>query len=341
MLEFYEVNELEKKWEKYDRNRRKNSFLNFIKNNSRMVNIISLSVLSIFIIFGIISWIVFNNTKSKQKLASKTITLPVKKNDEIQIAKSESSIKPLGASNDVSLKLNDIGIRASEDSAGFSVNNRPIQNIPQQNINPPQNQQLSLDNGNVFNAIPKDEIIDFGKAPLPPKSGVAISTPQIKNNVVSDTLKSPVFKAPQKEISKETNIVNNQNQQFQFNYQKPRSKEELAKKIIIKEFNNKKSSEIPSSFSSDDVVSSNNINETLSMAKKAYNRGDYDSAIKWSLNSNELDKNNAESWIIFAKSNYKKGKKDDALFALETFNNKKPSKQVQDVINQIKSGKLK
>lgn len=341
MLEFYEVNELEKKWEEYDRNRRKFSFHKFIKNSSLKIDkFIVFSVIFVSFIIALVFWIILKDD-NKNKIAN---NIRVTKQQSVVNLPSDKNI-PISdkvINSDTTLKLNDIGIRASEDSAGFNIRNEYHQSnqaqVPQVQ-NTFNQQQTGLDNSGMFNSIPKDEVIDFGKAPLPPKSGSIAINRDKQDNIVSQTLKSPVFK------NQETNIVNNKNlnQQFQFAYQKPRTKEELAGKIVIKEKMKKGGSSIenmPENFSSDDV-STTNINESLSLAQKAYNRGDYDSAIKWSLNSNELDKNNVDSWIIFAKSNYKKGKKDDALFALETFNKKKPTKQVQDIINQMKSGNLR
>ena len=76
------------------------------------------------------------------------------------------------------------------------------------------------------------------------------------------------------------------------------------------------------------------------MAEEAYNKRDYDNAIKWALTSNELDKDNVSSWIIFAKANYKKGRKEDALYALETFNAKAKNSEISSLISKIRSDKL-
>lgn len=84
----------------------------------------------------------------------------------------------------------------------------------------------------------------------------------------------------------------------------------------------------------------NKIEYSLSLAEEAYNKKDYDNAIKWALTSNELDKDNVASWIIFAKANYKKGRKEDALYALETFNAKAKNSEISNLISKIRSDKL-
>lgn len=45
----------------------------------------------------------------------------------------------------------------------------------------------------------------------------------------------------------------------------------------------------------------------------------YEKALWWSLKANELDKNDAGSWIAFAKASFALGKKDEAKRALQSF----------------------
>lgn len=86
---------------------------------------------------------------------------------------------------------------------------------------------------------------------------------------------------------------------------------------------------------------SNDILYSLKLAQNAYDNKRYDEAIKWALISNEIDKNSAKSWIIFAKANYKKGNKQDALIALENFNSRVSNPEVIATIKQMKNGDLR
>lgn len=45
----------------------------------------------------------------------------------------------------------------------------------------------------------------------------------------------------------------------------------------------------------------------------------YEKALWWSLKANELNKNDADSWIVFAKASFALGKKDEAKRALQSF----------------------
>ena len=80
---------------------------------------------------------------------------------------------------------------------------------------------------------------------------------------------------------------------------------------------------------------------SLKLAQNAYDNKRYDEAIKWALISNEIDKNSVKSWIIFAKANYKKGNKQDALIALENFNSRVSNPEVIATIKQMKNGDLR
>ncbi|MCZ6111918.1 hypothetical protein CYJ41_02025 [Campylobacter ureolyticus] len=86
---------------------------------------------------------------------------------------------------------------------------------------------------------------------------------------------------------------------------------------------------------------SNDILYSLKLAQNAYDNRRYDEAIKWALISNEIDKDSAKSWIIFAKANYKKGNKQDALIALENFNSRVSNPEVIATIKQMKNGDLR
>ncbi|MGH1600114.1 CDC27 family protein [Campylobacter majalis] len=83
-----------------------------------------------------------------------------------------------------------------------------------------------------------------------------------------------------------------------------------------------------------------NINYALALAEKFLNQKDYNQAIEWALNANELDNDNEQSWIIFATAKYKQGNKDDALKALNSHNRGKNSPKITNLINQIKSNSL-
>ena len=307
MLEFYEVNELERKWEEYDKNRKKFSILNLKNKNSGsffgLDKIILLSLVFIVLIVVALFWILKDNKNditlanvNDELMDNKPVvningtTISHDNNVTHNVAKLEISEK---SGERPTLSIKDIGINSSEDSAGFIISNN-YQNSDTTNSNNFNNSGFNTQRNNqaLFNNVPTNEIIDFSNAPMKP-------------NLNSQEIK-------------------------------PRSTTPLSKKIEIKtsNLNNNKQSLV------DKFNATNKIEYSLMLAEEAYSKSDYDGAIKWALTSNEIDKDNVQSWIIFAKANYKKGKKDDAIYALETFNAKAKSSEIDNLISQIRGGAL-
>ncbi|MCI6988645.1 MAG: CDC27 family protein [Campylobacter sp.] len=77
---------------------------------------------------------------------------------------------------------------------------------------------------------------------------------------------------------------------------------------------------------------------SLELSQQAYDRANYTEAIKWALVSNEIDKNNVKSWVLFAKSNYKLGRKNDAIVALRSLNQRLPNPEILELLNQMQTG---
>lgn len=78
--------------------------------------------------------------------------------------------------------------------------------------------------------------------------------------------------------------------------------------------------------------------DALALAKDYYAKKDYKNAAKWAFELNNLDKNNADGWLIFAKSKYNVGNKKDALKVLEAFLAQTGNKQeVQNLIAKMQS----
>ena len=321
MLEYYEVSELEKRWEEYDKKRKQFSFLKNNKTSSvpfKFDKTILALLIFISVAIGAIVWILKDSNDDKismaqinqNSVAAQTQGLPqTTQNNQVAIANQNENIvytksdfnmsAPTISSNSnttnaerPSLNLNDVGIHSSEDSAGFTITNNYQQ---QQSPNFSQPQFVPQQNP-LFNAVPQNEVIDFGNAPLPPRQNLAA-------NVVN---------APKKPMTP------------------------LSSRIQISTSNlDPKKQNLESKFHA-----TKNIEYSLALAEEAYDKKDYDGAIRWALASNEINKDNVQSWIIFAKANYKKGRKNDALYALETFNSRANNSDIANLISQIRNGSL-
>ena len=80
---------------------------------------------------------------------------------------------------------------------------------------------------------------------------------------------------------------------------------------------------------------SNSSDIAVLIARRYYDIKDYKNSEKWALIANELDSNNEESLIIFAKSKYNLKQKDDAISVLKIYNDKANSSSVEDLMRQI------
>ena len=80
---------------------------------------------------------------------------------------------------------------------------------------------------------------------------------------------------------------------------------------------------------------SNSSDIAVLIARRYYDIKDYKNSEKWALIANELDSNNEESWIIFAKSKYNLKQKDDAISVLKIYNDKVNSANIEDLMRQI------
>ena len=107
-------------------------------------------------------------------------------------------------------------------------------------------------------------------------------------------------------------------------------------KIVITE--RKKGSNIAQDIESR-YKSSPNTNDSMFLAKYYYDRGDYAKAEKWAYETNKLDSNIEDSWLIFAKAQAKQGKRLEALKILKTFYDKSGSQKARNLIDNIRRGK--
>ena len=81
-----------------------------------------------------------------------------------------------------------------------------------------------------------------------------------------------------------------------------------------------------------------NPREAILIAKAYYKAGNYIESEKWALTANNLDKENRESWLLFAESKAKLGKRKEALTILVSYHKKTKSPEVKELIDKIKGG---
>lgn len=74
----------------------------------------------------------------------------------------------------------------------------------------------------------------------------------------------------------------------------------------------------------------------LSIAKIYYGKNSYTEAASWAKKANQLNREGEEAWLLFAKSNYASGRKNEAIAALELFMNYKESKAAAELLRSWK-----
>jgi len=79
-----------------------------------------------------------------------------------------------------------------------------------------------------------------------------------------------------------------------------------------------------------------NSRDALLIAKAYYNAGNYKKSEEWALKANSLNSHLDESWLIFAKSKDKMGKRREALKILIAYYNKSKSPKVKALINKMR-----
>ncbi len=71
------------------------------------------------------------------------------------------------------------------------------------------------------------------------------------------------------------------------------------------------------------------------IAQSYYKKKDYNEAVKWSIMANSLDPSDEGSWLLYAKSKVRLGKKQDAIQALKTYLNQYSSPKVKAYLHNL------
>jgi len=81
----------------------------------------------------------------------------------------------------------------------------------------------------------------------------------------------------------------------------------------------------------------NNPKYALQIAQRFYDTKQYKKALKWSLIANEIDEQNPKSWLMFAKTKVKMGKRQDAVNVLQAYLKTYTSEEIRRYLHKIKS----
>ncbi|SFV89852.1 Transformation system protein [hydrothermal vent metagenome] len=80
--------------------------------------------------------------------------------------------------------------------------------------------------------------------------------------------------------------------------------------------------------------------DSLFLAKAYYLKGMYKKAEYWALQTNKIDENIEESWLIFVKAKLKRGHRNEALRILNTYIEKTNSIEGKVLLSKIRKGNI-
>ena len=80
-------------------------------------------------------------------------------------------------------------------------------------------------------------------------------------------------------------------------------------------------------------------NDSLEIAKYYYKKGNYKKAETWAVNTNNIDGDLEDSWLIFAKARFKQGFRIDAIKVLQSFYDETNSQKAKKLLDKIRRGK--
>ncbi len=114
----------------------------------------------------------------------------------------------------------------------------------------------------------------------------------------------------------------------------PKTLKTLKQKLKQEKIKNKNEiSKKKSSFLNSGVLPS--YKECIRLAKKFYNKKDYENALKWAKNANIQNNKKEDSWIITALSLYKMGKKEEAVKVLRIYYNYNKSEKIKKILKEF------
>ncbi len=83
---------------------------------------------------------------------------------------------------------------------------------------------------------------------------------------------------------------------------------------------------------------SHDADDSLFLAKSYYRKGNYKKAEHWALETNKVNGNIEESWLIYAKTKVKLGRRNEAIRVLMSYVKRSNSSRAKNLLYKIKKG---
>ncbi|MDO5046197.1 transformation system protein [Campylobacter sp.] len=315
MLEVQEILELEKKWKAYDKKRvtpasaAEKKYYNYM-----LIALLAASVSTASLVF-------FYLQEPNMKVASVPNSQPIKQSVQT-IQPTPNSVKNLNLDTNLN---NDLGKEELPNGTLLNKNYSPnfANNENGFKVEQQENLEILADNENEQNQQGWIYLNDNLQANLENRSE--------DQTEINDLRRQVLFTAPNEEfinlendgLKIQNNLLSTENSDNSFKIQIQSSGSEISVDELKSKFDRTNSSELA----------------TL-IAKKYYDIQDYKSSEKWAVIANELNSENEESWVIFAKSKYNLGQKYDAVRVLRIYNDKANSKEIETLIKHIENNSI-
>ena len=89
----------------------------------------------------------------------------------------------------------------------------------------------------------------------------------------------------------------------------------------------------------EDFKTTQDTKDSLYLARYFYKKGDYKKAESWAVQTNNIDGDIEESWLIFAKARAKQGFRTDAIKVLQSYYDETQSKKAKALLKKLRLGK--
>ncbi|MGB2553577.1 transformation system protein [Campylobacter sp. MOP51] len=312
MLEVQEILELEKKWKAYDKKRANPISKEKTHYNYLLVALLAASVTTASLVF-------FYLEEPKMKVAATSTNSTtqevrqsfVTKEPNINSSYTTTTKEPESLSEELPS-----GTLLNQNYNNFANNENSIETEKQDitslaQMNSQQNQQ-----GWIY-------LNEDAQASFEAKASGEVEIQELRKQVLFTAPNEEAINLEADTQSIQNSIMAEKDEDNSFKIQIQSSGPEISVDELKSKFDRTNSSELA----------------TL-IAKKYYDIQDYKSSEKWSVIANELNSDNEESWVIFAKSKYNLGQKYDAVRVLKIYNEKANSKEIETLIKHIENSSI-
>lgn len=302
----HEINELEDKWQDY-KNRKKIVSTKTTAFSKKKF----FTLLFILLIIGVVIFAIYSEDEFIKEQKSRIINVLKNFNNSPDSLESTYEIAPNKNlnTNDDFLNLNDLEVMISEDGAGFERIIRKKDEQPttiKEIVYMPSAYPMPIQ---MPTQMPlQQQVSSNNYAPAENQEIISFQGyPDSPNGRKAQSATTQVKQQPSKTPAKlqiQTKQVNGS-----------------AIDKMIEVFNKTK-----------------NPNYAIMLSDEFYAQKKYADAEKWALTANDLNKDDAKSWIAFAKAKYQQGAKTVAIDVLKNYNSRMPNDAVATLIRDMQAG---